>query len=76
MSLKMVQKRIDELLSQKYEQEMTVPYKKYDFIEIFFTLPCMMKWNLNEDQRKKGKATTPKIVPPTMMEECDNILDE
>ena len=35
MSLKMVQKRIDELLSQKYEQEMTVPYKKYDFIEIF-----------------------------------------
>ena len=34
----------------------------------------MTKENLNEDQRKKGRETPPKITPPEITEECENMI--
>ena len=54
---------------------MTVPYKnKKLLLENEITLHFMMRNNLNEDQRNKVKETPQEITPPSMIEECDNIL--
>ena len=52
-------KKGDKLSSQKYEQEMTVPYKNKETILLENKSPftCMMK----------VKSTLTKITPPAMM---------
>ena len=59
MNLQRVHKKIDELSSQKYEQDVTVPYiKKKLLLESEIPLTCMMK----------GKSTPLNISSPDTME--------